>query len=110
MAAHTQRPYLKDPKQFSYWKKAPAPFGQGSEVLNYASPLARELWYYLRSMGHVKHQPGWQHRDHHGEDGYLLHLVLRGEMWHEINQRRFVVRSGQATLVDLSKHVTYGVE
>ena len=115
MTAKTQRPYLKLPKEFSYWKRTPSPLGAGSEVMNYASPLARQLWYYLRSMGHVKHQPGWKHGDHHGEDGYILHVVHRGELWHEIKGRRnvaprsFRLKSGESCLLDLRQELTYGV-
>jgi AraC-like DNA-binding protein len=109
MAAKGQRPYLKRPEEFSYWKKARATLGTGTEVYNYASPLARELWYYLRSLGHVKHPPGWK-CEHHGEDGFLLHVVRRGELWHEIKGKRYIVRRGEACVLDLRHDVRYGVE
>ena len=107
MATSIERSYLNDPGQFSYWKKSPAPQGTGAEVMNYASPLARELWFYLRFIGHVKLLPRWKN-EHHGEDGYVLHVVRRGEMWHEVKERRFVLRSGEAFLLDLSQNTTYG--
>jgi len=105
-----QRPYLKDPKQFSYWKKSASQHGEGVELLNYPSPFARELWYYLRAIGHVKHPPGWKHNMHRDEDGYVLHVVQHGELWHEAKGRRHVVRRGQACLLDLRNDPTYGVE
>jgi two-component system response regulator YesN len=114
MTARAQRPYLRRPEEFSYWKKSRATLGAGTEVYNYASPFARELWYYLRSMGHVKHPPGWK-CEHHGEDGFLLHVVHRGELWHEVRSgthasRSFRVKSGEACLLDLCHDVRYGVE
>jgi AraC-like DNA-binding protein len=84
-------------------------------VYNYASPVARELWYYLRSIGHVKHPPGWK-CEHHGEDGFLLHVVHRGELWHETRRnkhvvpRTFRIKTGEACLLDLRHDVRYGVE
>lgn len=107
MAAKEERPYLKRPIEYAYWKKARVPHGAGVEVMNYASPHARALWYYLRSMGHVKHPAGWKH-EHHGEDGFVLHVVHRGELWHLIKGRRYVARPGEACLLDLRHDVTYG--
>src|SRR5262245_54282273 len=109
MADTKQRPYLKDPKQYSFWKKTPSTFGEGVEVLNYPSPLARELWYYLRAIGHVKHPPGWKHDQHHDEDGFVLHVVRRGELWHTVKGRKFVLRRGEACLLDLRDEPVYGV-
>jgi len=77
-------------------------------VQNYASPLAQEFWYYLRSIGHVKHRPGWVQKHYH-MDGYVLHVVQRGELWHEIKGRRYVARRGSASLLDLRQDMTYGV-
>jgi len=104
-----QRPYWERPDEFRYWKRVLAPLGDGTEVLNYASPQARRLWYYLRSMGYVKHPPGWV-MEHHGRDGFLLHVVQRGQVWHEIKQRRWRVQQSQACLMDLGQDVRYGVE
>lgn len=109
MVAKSERPYLKRPIEYAYWKKARLPGGEGVEVMNYATPYARELWYYLRSMGHVKHPPGWKH-EHHGEDGFVLHVVHRGELWHDTKGRRHVIHAGEACLLDLREEVSYGVE
>ncbi len=109
MAAKGQRPYLKRSEEFFWWKKNVSTRGGGVEVTNYASPIARELWYYLRSMGRVKHPPGWKH-EHHGTGGFLLHVILRGELLHEVKGRTHIARRGQACLLDLSQDVNYRVE
>src|ERR1041385_9370653 len=103
-----QRPYLKKPDEFSYWKKSSVWTGRGKEFYNYASPFTRRFWYYVRSMGHIQHAPGWM-CEHHGQDGFVLHVVESGEVWHDIKGRRHTVGRGQACLVDLRQDVTYGV-
>ena len=110
MAAKTQRPYVRSPgpEGFEYWKKNPIPTGIGWEAHNYASPLALEIWYYLRALGRAKHPPGWMHK-HRRRDGFLLHIVQRGQLWHEVKGQRHLARRGEAALLDLSADLTHGV-
>lgn len=82
------------------------PLGVG--IFNQPSPLARQIWYYLRAIGRAKHAASFRH-EHHDEDGYLLHYVVRGAVWHELRQRRCVTRAGEACLLDTAEKVTYGV-
>src|SRR6185503_16590000 len=88
--------------------KSRSVLGISDEVYNYAGPLARRLWYYLRCMGRVTHPPGWKN-EHHGRDGFLFHFVQSGELWHDLKQRRHCVRRGEACLLDLRHDVIYGV-
>jgi len=107
VTARQKRPYWKRPDQFSFWKKSKRMAGRGVEVGNYASPLARRLWYYVRWIGRVTHPSGWK-MERHGNDGFLLHVVRRGEMWHDIRKQRHVIRPGQACLLDLQHDLCYG--
>jgi AraC-like DNA-binding protein len=108
MAGNGQPPRLARRIGLARSSKSRTTLGTCDEVYNFASPQARRLWYYLRVMGRVTHPAGWKN-EHHGRDGVLLHVVRRGELWHDIKQTRYCVRRGQACLLDLRHDVTYGV-
>jgi len=109
MAPKSQRPDRKRPKELPYWKKRASPLGTGFEICNSPSPLAQQLWYYARSLGHVTHSPGWKN-EHHGRDGYVLHVIRRGALSHEIRARRHLAGQGEACLLDLQHDVRYDVD
>lgn len=73
-----------------------------------ASPLAHRLWYFVRALGRAKHPPGW-YNEHHGRDGFILHVVQRGALNHEIGQTRYTIRTGEACLLDLRYDLRYKV-
>ena len=103
-----RRPYLKNRNQYRYWKRSPLAGRQGVEVQNYASPFARRFCYYVRSMGRVNHPAGW-HCEHQNEDGFLLHVVLEGRVWHNIQRHQYDVGPQSACFVDLRQDIRYGV-
>ncbi len=77
-------------------------------IFNQPSPLARQIWHHFRAIGRAKHPPSFRHQ-HQDEDGYLLHYVVRGAVWHELRHRRCVARAGEACLLDVGEKVIYGV-
>jgi hypothetical protein len=83
MAARRQR--SRPSVAFLWEKNFRSP--RGIEVVNLPSSLASHLWYYIRAIGHVKHPPSFR-MEHHDKDGYLLHFMKRGKLWHEVRDRR----------------------
>jgi AraC-like DNA-binding protein len=87
------------------WKMEKSPAGK--MYVNYPSPLARQLWLYVRSLGQVRHQPSFRYGHAH-EDGFLLHFVTRGVLWHQRHGRSHLAHAGEACLLDISEDVRYG--
>jgi AraC-like DNA-binding protein len=87
------------------WKRRVFPTGY--EFYHYPTPLARRLWLYPRAIGRTYQTPSFLH-GHNGGDGYLLHFVLRGALWHRLRDRQCTARPGDACLLDLAETVTYG--
>ncbi len=81
----------------------------GVEYLFYPDTLAREHLLYPLAFGRSKTPPGHVF-DHVVKDYYLLHYVERGNLWHMIRNRRYIVREGEACLIDASKTFSHGVE
>jgi AraC-like DNA-binding protein len=87
------------------WKVEKWP--EGTMYVNYPSPLARQLCLYVRSIGRVRHDVTFRHGHRH-EDGFLLHFVARGALWHQVRGRSHVAHAGEACLLDISDDVRYG--
>ena len=79
----------------------------GIEILHYPSDLARQLLLYPAAIGHARTPPG-DPNDHVVQDRYLLHYVVRGELWHRIRGTIHIARRGDACLMDLSEHTIHG--
>jgi len=82
------------------------PVGQGYQIYHQPSPRARRLWCYLRLIGKAN-APSTFHHEHRGHDGFLLHFVLRGNLRHRLNERTYVLKPGEAILMDLREDVSY---
>lgn len=80
----------------------------GYEIFHQASPVARRFWCYLRLVGRANVPPGWQHR-HQGHDGFLLHFLLHGSLWHRVHEQTRVINPSEAMLMDLREDATYRV-
>ena len=93
-----------DPLAFG-WKRSRS--RHGIEVFHYPSDLARQLLLYPAAIGHARTPPG-DTSDHVVQDRYLLHYVVRGELWHHIGEATQVARAGEACLMDLSLHTVHG--
>jgi AraC family transcriptional regulator, arabinose operon regulatory protein len=76
----------------------------GVEHFLYPSDLARQLLLYPVAMGRAKTLPG-DPIDHLIKDQYLLHFIVHGELVHDIRNRRYVARRGDACLMDLTEKV-----
>ena len=87
------------------WKMEQWP--EGKMYLNYPSPLARQLWPYVRSLGQVRHPRSFR-AGHSNKDGFLLHFVTRGVLWHQVRSRSHLAHAGEACLLDISEDVRYG--
>lgn len=79
----------------------------GYEHHHYPSERARRLFYYARSVGEAHPRPGFHH-SHRDQKGFLLHVVLRGEFWHQIKDRRHVTRANECCLLDMTEPIEYG--
>ncbi len=79
------------------------------EWFHYPSAFARQTLLYPRSMGRAKHPAGWK-MSHHSDDGYVLHVMLRGELRHEVRERAYTARAGEACLIDVGEDVRYRTE
>jgi AraC-like DNA-binding protein len=80
---------------------------EGTMYVNYPSPLARQHCLYVRSIGMVRHDVTFRYGHRH-EDGFLLHFVTRGALWHQVRGRSHVAHAGEACLLDISDDVRYG--
>jgi hypothetical protein len=89
----------------SKWKRSRNALGL--EVFNYPSTLAQQLWLYPRAVGKSDTPPSFR-MDHRDEDGYVLHMVSRGRLWHRIRARTHVAGPAQACLMDISHDISYG--
>ena len=81
----------------------------GDEYFNYPSPFAMRVWPYVRCVGKTHHDASFR-MNRSNEDGFLLHFVTRGALWHRIGDKNYLVRAGDACLLDLTTQVTYGTE
>lgn len=97
---------------FTQWKRVAHPGGY--EYHNPPSMLARQLWYYVLCIGETKCPPGFRHAHpdltyaHKDDEGFLLHFVAKGELWHELKGRRILVTAGDLVLLSLSRPCSYG--
>jgi AraC-like DNA-binding protein len=78
----------------------------GLEFRHCPTPLARQLWYYVRWIGRSKHNASFQY-DHPERDGFLLHFLLRGKLAHRLRERTFIAARGEACFMDLGVPVSY---
>jgi len=81
----------------------------GTDYFNYPSGFALRVWFYVRAIGKSRHDPSFRML-HRNEDGFLLHFLKRGALWHRIGESTHVARAGEACLFELSKEVRYGIE
>ena len=88
------------------WKRQQSQ--HGPEFIHYPSDLARQFWLYPHSIGRARTVPGGRPNEHRVEDGYLLHYVTRGELWHRINNRIYLAQRGEACLMDMTKPIVHG--
>jgi len=79
----------------------------GLEFFHYPSDFARRSLLYPLSLGRASTPPG-DRFDHQTHDRYLLHFVLRGELWHTVRNQRHMARRGDACLMDLGEDVLHG--
>lgn len=79
----------------------------GFEYYNYPSLPAQRFWTNVLSMGVSATPQGFTSR-HAGRDGYLLHYLRRGEMWHRVEGRELTLRVGGLCLMDLQRPTEYG--
>lgn len=97
---------------FTKWKLNELPTGH--EHINFPSSRARRIWNYVLGIGKAE----WPRGCHHGhptpsghpheDEGYLLHFVLGGELWHRVDNQVHVARKHDAVFLDLSTTVEYG--
>lgn len=96
----------RDPKVPKFgWKRQRSK--HGTEFFHYPSDFARLLWLYPLAMGRATTFPGTTIH-HSTPDRYLLHFVESGELWHRINNKTVLARSGEACLMDLGQEVVHG--
>lgn len=79
----------------------------GLEYFHYPTDLARRLWLYPFAIGRAKTKPG-ETNQHIVEDRYLLHFVLRGELWHRIRNKVYIAKRGDACLMDVGEPLSHG--
>lgn len=79
----------------------------GVEFYHYPSVLARRVWFYVRSLGKA-HPPASFRYAHRDRDGFLIHFVTRGELWHRVRERVHTARKRDACLLDMGSDVTFG--
>ncbi len=81
----------------------------GVEYLFYPDALAREHLLYPVALGRSRTPPG-NVFDHVVKDYYLLHYVEQGALWHVIRNRRYIVREGEACLMDVTETISHGAD
>jgi AraC-like DNA-binding protein len=81
----------------------------GVELFHYPTRFAQRVWFYVRAIGKSRHDPSFR-QAHRNEDGYLLHFVKRGALWHRINGTDHSVQRGEACLFGLTNEVSYGTK
>jgi AraC-like DNA-binding protein len=79
----------------------------GLEFYNYPSALAQKYWYYVVSLGRAKIQPGYRPATA-PKEGFLLHYVRRGAVWHSVHGLRRDVGPGSVCLMDYSENNEHG--
>jgi AraC-like DNA-binding protein len=86
----------------------------GYEIFCYPSIFARQVWLYVLCIGESNCSPGFEHghpdRDcrHKDDEGFLLHFLLQGELWHRAGEGIHTAVKNEAALLDLSRPVRYG--
>jgi AraC-like DNA-binding protein len=86
----------------------------GYELFCYPSIFARQVWLYLLCIGESNCAPGFEYghpdRDcrHKDDEGFLLHFLLRGELWHRTGNLTHTAAKHDAAVLDLSRPVRYG--
>jgi hypothetical protein len=86
---------LKRPPTKSFTSSLPKNFWRhgrersGYEYHNYPTERARRLFYYVRAIGEASRVGEFRHQ-HHDEKGFLVHFVLRGELWHQVKGKTFM--------------------
>lgn len=71
-------------------------------IPNLASPLAMERWNYVDRIGRARCEPGFSMKRSE-VDAMLLHFVLAGELEHDIQSQRHIVRAGEVCLMDMAE-------
>lgn len=74
---------------------------------HYPSPLAERFLYHVLYIGKARCAPGFRN-GHSDENGFLLHYIHEGELWHRLRNKEHRLGKGQACLLDLSEPVDYG--
>lgn len=74
----------------------------GLEYYSYPSALAQKYWYYVHSLGRARVRPGPRSKLRPNE-GYLLHYIRRGTVWHSVHGRKHDVGPGSVCLMDYSE-------
>jgi len=77
----------------------------GTECIHYPSDIARQMLLYPLDIGRARQTPLGVLINHHIQDRYLLHYVVKGEVWHEFHNQTYVARTGDACLMDLSEYI-----
>jgi len=98
---------MKTPKSESWalWKVNRTP--RGMEYFNNPSPFARRFWLHIQSMGKATFPAGF-HMKLYNRNGFLIHFILRGEMWHRLRGRLYNVGKGQVCFMDMGEPAEYG--
>jgi AraC-like DNA-binding protein len=81
----------------------------GTEYYNYPSPLAEKYWHYVLCIGRARMRPGYRYQPPR-HDGFLLHYIRRGDVWHHVRGRKHAVSAGRACLMDMSGEIEFGVD
>ena len=77
------------------------------EFYHYPTAMAERFLYYATSIGRAKCPKGFRY-EHSNENGFLLHFLHQGELWHRVRNKEFRLGKGRACLLDLSEPVEYG--
>lgn len=80
----------------------------GLEFYNYPSALAERCWYHVLSIGRAQLRAGYRYHPP-TRNGFLLHYVRRGVMWHQVRGKRHATGEGTACLMDTSEEIEFGV-
>ena len=79
----------------------------GREFYNYPGALARKYWYYVLSVGRAKISPGYRFK-HSPQEGFLLHYVRRGTVWHDARGQKRDAGPGTVCLMDSGEENEHG--
>ncbi len=80
---------------------------QGLEFYNYPSALAQKYWYHVFSLGRARIQPG-SSQSSTPKEGFLLHYIRRGTVWHRLAGRHHDAGPGTVCLMDYGEEHEHG--